>query len=99
MTAPAATGAGQPADWSVYIVQCRDGTLYTGIAKDVATRVAQHNGARGGARYTRGRRPVRLIYCEAATSRSAASRREAGIKRLPRAAKLALAAAAAAAGP
>lgn len=91
MKSPAATGTDRAADWFVYIVQCRDGTLYTGIAKDVAARLAQHNGGRGGARYTRGRRPVSLIYCEAADSRSAASRREAQIKRLPRAAKLALA--------
>lgn len=83
------------AAWFVYIVECRDGSLYTGIAKDVAARIAQHNGGRGGARYTRGRGPVRLVYCEPAASRSAASRREAAIKRMPRAAKLSLATASA----
>lgn len=77
--------------WFVYIVECRDGSLYTGIAKDVEARIAQHNGGPGGARYTRGRGPVRLIYREAAATRGDATRREAEIKRLPRAAKLALA--------
>ncbi len=79
------------AAWFVYMVECRDGSLYTGIAKDVAARIAQHNSSRGGARYTRGRGPVRLVYREPAASRSAASRREAEIKRMSRAAKLALA--------
>ena len=84
------TGETESADWYVYIVECRDATLYTGIARDVTARLAQHNGGRSGARYTRGRGPVRLVYCEAAASRSAASRREAQIKRLSRASKLAL---------
>jgi predicted GIY-YIG superfamily endonuclease len=77
--------------WHVYIVRCSDSTLYTGIAIDVAARVAAHNRGRG-AKYTRSRTPVELVYCEAAESRSAALRREHAIKRLAPAAKHALAA-------
>jgi len=74
--------------WYVYVVRCADDSLYTGIAVDVARRIAEHNGdQRLGARYTRGRRPVRLVYQEVAASRSLAARREAQIKRLPRVAK------------
>ena len=69
--------------WYVYIVQCADGTLYTGIAKDVETRVHQHN-AGDGARYTRARRPVELVYQEKMSDRSAALRREHAIKRMRR---------------
>jgi putative endonuclease len=76
-------------DWSVYIAACADGSLYTGIARDLPARMAAHN-AGTGARYTRGRRPVALVYSEAAADRSAASRRESALKRLTRAAKLAL---------
>lgn len=79
------------AGWRVYLLRCADGTLYTGIAVDLQRRLAQHNGERpGGARYTRGRRPVTLLWQEPAASRSAALVREASIKRLPRRAKLAL---------
>ena len=67
--------------WFVYMVRCADDTLYTGIAMDVARRVEEHNTcARSGARYTRSRRPVTLVYQEAAESRSAAARREHEIK-------------------
>lgn len=76
-------------EYWVYILRCGDGTLYTGIAKDVDARVAQHN--RGeGAKYTRSRRPVTVCYRERLENRSAALRREAAIKRLSRAEKLAL---------
>lgn len=79
------------AAWWVYLLRCADGTLYTGITTDVARRVAEHNGEGGaGARYTRSRRPVQLVHFEAAASRADASRREAAIKRLDRARKLAL---------
>lgn len=79
--------------WYVYMLRCADGSLYTGIAKDLMRRLDEHNGdARLGARYTRGRRPVTLVYAEAAPDRSAACRREHAIKRLERAAKQALAA-------
>jgi putative endonuclease len=75
--------------WFVYIVRCADHTLYTGITTDVERRLAEHN-AGIGARYTRARLPVELIHTEPAADRSAASRREAAIKRLPRAEKRAL---------
>ncbi|MCZ7571843.1 MAG: GIY-YIG nuclease family protein [Ardenticatenaceae bacterium] len=70
----------------VYIVECADGTLYTGWTTDVARRVQEHNAGRG-ARYTRGRRPVRLVLIEFHPTQAAAMQREAAIKRLPRAAK------------
>ena len=82
--------------WYVYIVRCADSTLYTGVAIDVTRRVAEHNGVRSkraGARYTRSRRPVKLVYREPAANRSAACKREYRIKQLPRAEKLALIAA------
>ena len=78
-------------DWSVYVLQCADGTLYTGIARDLDRRLRQHNGELvGGPRYTRGRRPVTLLWSDTATDRSAAQRREANIKSLSRSAKLLL---------
>ncbi len=76
-----------PADWQVYILECADGSLYTGIARDVEARIAAHNNGTG-AKYTRGRGPVKLLYQESAVDRSAALRREALLKRLSRAAKL-----------
>lgn len=75
------------ADWVVYIVECADGTLYTGVATDVAARIAVHNAGKG-AKYTRGRLPVRLRYLEVVGDRGAALKREHAIKRLSRAAKL-----------
>ncbi len=80
------------AAWVVYMLRCADGSLYTGITTDIARRLAEHNGDQPtpGARYTRSRRPVALAYSEPADSRSAAARREAAIKRLNRAQKLAL---------
>ena len=80
-----------PKDWHVYIVRCADGTFYTGIARDVDKRLAEHNGkGKLGARYTRARRPVKLVYREAVADRSAAGKREYAIKRLRRSEKLAL---------
>jgi len=74
--------------YSLYIVRCADGTLYTGIATDVARRVLQHNGEmRNGARYTSARRPVRVVYQAEFESRSDASIEEARIKRLSRSEK------------
>ena len=70
-------------NWFVYILRCSDSSLYTGVATDVDARVAQHNAGRG-ARYTRGRTPVELVYCERAADKSAALRREIAIKRLKR---------------
>jgi putative endonuclease len=73
-----------------YIVQCADGTLYTGYTVDLEARVKAHNAGRGG-RYTRTRRPVVLVYSEKQPTRAAAMRREAAIKRWPRSRKLRLA--------
>lgn len=85
--------------WWVYIVRCADGSLYTGIARDLDKRIAAHNGTgSAGASYTRARRPVRLVYREPAEGRSAASRREYEIKQLSREDKLALVLSSAAAG-
>jgi putative endonuclease len=75
--------------WVVYILRCRDGSLYTGITNDLTKRLAAHR-AGTGARYTRARLPVRLVYREVRATRGSALRREAAIKRLPRAVKLAL---------
>lgn len=72
-----------------YIVECVDGSLYTGWTTDVARRVREHNAGRG-AQYTRSRRPVRLAYSEAAVDRAAAMRRERALKALPRRRKLAM---------
>ncbi|WP_437280036.1 GIY-YIG nuclease family protein [Sorangium sp. So ce375] len=83
------------AAWHVYILRCGDGSFYTGIARDVEARVAQHAAGRG-ARYTRGRGPLALVHVEAAADRGEAQRREAAIRRLGRAGKEALAAGAAA---
>ena len=69
------------------MVRCSDGTLYTGIAKDLQKRIEAHNSGKGGARYTRSRRPVELVYSEPAGSKSAASRVEHQIKKLPRSRK------------
>lgn len=74
----------------VYILTCADNTLYTGIATDVQRRLLEHNDSEKGAKYTRARRPVTLSYTEELPSRSAASKREAAIKRMSRTEKLAL---------
>jgi putative endonuclease len=76
-----------PAAWHVYMVLCNDGSLYTGITNNLEKRVTAHNSGKGGARYTRSRRPVRLVYAEAAESRSAAASLEYRLKRLPQAKK------------
>lgn len=69
--------------WYVYILECADDTFYTGITTDLDTRLKEHN-AGDGARYTRARRPVRLIYSESAPNRSEAQSREYRIKQLSR---------------
>lgn len=75
----------------VYILRCADGTLYTGWTTDVAARLAVHNGeGKGGAKYTRSRRPCTLLYTECLPDKSAAMRREREIKALSRAEKEAL---------
>ena len=73
-------------NWQVYIILCSDDTLYTGITTDLQRRFAQHSSGRG-AKYFRGRRPVKVVYQESGHSRSSAGRREFEIKRLARAEK------------
>jgi putative endonuclease len=75
--------------WVCYILQCADETLYCGIALDLDKRIAAHN-AGEGAKYTRGRLPVRLVYSESCADKSAALKREIEIKKMSRATKLAL---------
>lgn len=74
--------------WWVYILKCADNTLYTGITTDVERRVDEHNHENLGAKYTKARRPVTLLYKEACENRSAASKRESAIKKLKRSEKL-----------
>lgn len=75
----------------MYIVQCADGSLYTGVARDVHRRLRQHNGdLAGGPRYTQGRRPVALLWYESVPDRGSAQRREAMIKKKSRVDKLRL---------
>jgi putative endonuclease len=83
-------GRPHPVSWFVYILECRDQTLYTGITNDLERRLAQHESGKG-AKYTRGRGPFRLVHSEAHPTRAEASRREYGLKKLDRTAKLALA--------
>ena len=72
--------------WYVYILRCGDGTLYTGITDDIPRRLAAHRAGKG-AKYTRGRGPLELVYTEQLPDKSAALRREIEIKRLRRAEK------------
>ena len=71
-------------EWKVYIVKCSDGTYYTGITTDINRRLLEHNYSFKAAKYTRSRRPVRLVYKESVSNRSEASKREYSIKRLKR---------------
>ena len=80
--------------YTLYILRCGDGTLYTGITHDLPRRLSAHH-AGTGAKYTRGRGPLSLVYTEPCADKSAALRRELYIKRLPRRKKEALLAAAA----
>lgn len=76
--------------YSVYIAECGDGTLYTGITTDVVRRSAVHNSPKGGAKYTAARRPITLIYKEDFPDRSSATKRELQIKKMTRAEKITL---------
>jgi len=80
---------GQSQTWSVYLVYCSDGSLYTGISTDPVRRLAEHNSGRG-AKYTRSRLPVTLHHVETVGSLSDALKREAAIKRMHRWEKLVL---------
>ena len=75
--------------WYVYILRCGDDTLYTGITDDVEKRLAAHRAGKG-AKYTRGRSPLELVYLEEQPDKSAALRREIAIKKLPRKRKMEL---------
>ena len=75
--------------WFVYILRCRDSSLYTGVATDVARRFAEHR-AGTGARYTRSHKPVKVVFRQRTASRSKALKREAEIKKWPRKQKLEL---------
>ena len=77
-------------EFFVYILKCSDDTLYTGITTDVKRRVEEHNSSAKGAKYTKVRRPVELVYVEKSSTRSEASKREYFIKKLPREKKLQL---------
>ena len=74
----------------LYIIRCADDTLYTGIAKDLTQRIEEHNTSPKGAKYTRTRRPVTLVYSEEYGDRSTASKREYVVKKMTRLQKLAL---------
>ncbi len=76
--------------WFVYMLRCADDSLYTGVTTDVERRVREHSMLVKGAKYTRVRRPVQLVYTEQCNDRSQAQKREADIKNMPRQAKLAL---------
>ena len=68
--------------WFVYIVRCCDQTLYTGITTNLTRRLQEHNSSKKGAKFTRARRPVQLVYAEQWSCRSTASKREYAIKKL-----------------
>ena len=72
------------------MVRCSDGTLYTGITNDLEKRIEAHNSGKDGARYTRARRPVKLVYSEGVESKSAAAKLEYRIKTLTRSKKVEL---------
>lgn len=76
-------------DWWVYILRCGDGSLYTGISNDLTRRLEAHRQGTG-ARYTRGRLPVEMVYRECCADRSEATKREGAIKRMSRGRKLGL---------
>ncbi len=75
--------------WFLYILECSDGTLYTGITKDLDRRIEQHNAGKAS-RYTRVRRPVKLVYDEVCSTRAAALVRECKVKEMTRKKKLSL---------
>ena len=76
--------------WVVYILECSDKTLYTGITNNLDKRLEQHNNGAEGAKYTRARRPVKCVYNEKQKNRSEATKRELAIKKLSRVEKLKL---------
>jgi putative endonuclease len=83
----AGQGINPDPQWYVYIVRCSDGTLYAGITNNLEKRIEKHNSEKGGAKYTRSRQPVKLVYVEQVENRSSAAKREYAIKKLPTAKK------------
>ena len=75
-------------DWYMYVVECIDGTLYTGITTNLSRRLNEHNHGRRGAKYTRSRRPVKYLFTMACSSRSEAASEESKFKKLSRRQKL-----------
>ncbi len=71
-------------DWFVYILRCADNSLYIGITTDIERRLIEHNRLKIGAKYTRGRRPVTLVYSEQKDNHSLALKREHELKQLPK---------------
>lgn len=84
------TAENKNADWFVYILECNDSTLYTGITNNLENRIEQHNNGQAGAKYTRARRPVKCVYQEMQKNRSEATKREFAIKKLSRSEKIKL---------
>lgn len=76
--------------WQVYILKCADNTFYTGITTDLKRRVYEHNNSRLGAKYTKGRRPVKLVYARKIKNRPLAAKEELRIKRLSKQNKIKL---------
>ncbi|PCI54103.1 MAG: endonuclease [Gammaproteobacteria bacterium] len=68
--------------WTVYFLRCNDNSLYTGITTDIERRLHQHNNTKLGAKYTRARRPVKLVYSETSVDKSTASKREYQLRTL-----------------
>ena len=78
-------------NWIIYLLECGDKTLYCGITNDIKNRLKQHNGEiKGGAKYTRSRQPLKLVYLEEVSSRSEALKREIVIKKMSKSAKTSL---------
>lgn len=75
-------------EWFLYVVECADGSLYTGITTDISRRIYEHNNTKKGAKYTRSRRPVRLVHNTKFCDRSQAAKAEAVFKKLSRKEKL-----------
>jgi putative endonuclease len=74
--------------WQVYIIECKDGTYYTGATNDLKRRIDEHNNLNLGAKYTRARRPVKLVYSKRKKNKSAAMKEEARIKKMKRKEKI-----------
>jgi predicted GIY-YIG superfamily endonuclease len=72
-----------PGGWKVYILRCKDGSFYTGMTNDLDRRLGQHREGRAS-RYTRGRKPLRIVYHETCANRSEAAKRESAVKALSR---------------